>query len=720
MTRRSQQFLLALLIAAAVLAVPVLAQTGRGKAKSKDASQFGETLEVTTVEVPVQVIRDGDPVRGLTAADFELYDGRKQQEITGFDMVDLKQYGADKSLPLEDVPLSARRHFLLLFDFTYSDPTAVTRAREAAEALVKTKLHPSDLVAVATYSNQRSLQLVLGFTSDRQQIEAAVRTLGLPQYSKATPDPLALVYDPDLAQGAPGSGAARSGGGKGVGISGDAEFAANIKDLAIGFNRADRGEAQGRVAALTTAFEDLAKVLHEAEGRKYVVYLSEGFDASIITGSQDAKRQMEMAAQANRGETWRIDSEERYGSTGTLGAVQKMLEEFRRSDCTIEAVDIGGLRAGRDAQGQAGGQDSLFMMADQTGGEMYRNFNDLGAAMGEMLQRTSVTYVLSFQPEDLKHDGGFHKLRVEVKNAPRGTRVVFRPGFYAPKPYDQRSPLEKRFEAADEILSGEASGALETSVLAAPFHAEAGRGYVPVLVEIDGPKLLAQAKGDKLFLEIYAYAIAGDGTVADFLSQNLGLDLKKVRPVLEASGIKFFGDLDVPAGQYRLRVLVRDAQTGRSATRSIPVTVPEFGAGAPALAMPLFPEPADKWLKVQEAAGSEERAKRPYPFTVDGNSFMPAAKPVVSPDGEAQFVLVGYNLGAGSIPLQTQFLGPDGKVVKGPTVAFVGRASGASDDQTQLVLKLQPNGVAAGEYRLVASIQGQAAEASIPFVVSGS
>ncbi len=360
------------------------------------------------------------------------------------------------------------------------------------------------------------------------------------------------------------------------------------------------------------------------------------------------------------------------------------------------------------------------MMANQTGGEMYRNFNDLGAAMGEMLQRTSVTYVLSFQPEDLKLDGDFHKLRVELKHAPRGTRVVYRPGFYAPKPFDQRSPLEKRFEAADEILSGDHAGALQTSVLAAPFHAEAGRGYVPVIVEIDGPKVLAQTKGDKLFLELYAYAIAQDGTVADFLSQNIGLDLTKVRPAIAESGIKFFGDLDVPAGQYQLRVLVRDAQTGRTSTRSMPLTVPEFGAGAPMLAMPLFPEPSDKWLKVQEAAGSEERAKRPFPFVVDGKPFMPAARPVVTPNGEAQFVLVGYNLGDGSIPLETEFRGADGQVVKGPTISFVGRTPAATADETQLVLKLQPNGLAAGEYTLVASIQGQSAKASIPFVVSGS
>ena len=56
---------------------------------------FSETTEVVVVEVPVQVIKDGEPVRGLTAADFELYDGRKKVEITGFEVLDLAAVPAD-------------------------------------------------------------------------------------------------------------------------------------------------------------------------------------------------------------------------------------------------------------------------------------------------------------------------------------------------------------------------------------------------------------------------------------------------------------------------------------------------------------------------------------------------------------------------------------------------------------------------------------------------
>ena len=53
------------------------------------AQNFTESTQVVVVEVPVQVVRDGEPVKGLTAADFEVFDGRKKVPITGFEVLDL-------------------------------------------------------------------------------------------------------------------------------------------------------------------------------------------------------------------------------------------------------------------------------------------------------------------------------------------------------------------------------------------------------------------------------------------------------------------------------------------------------------------------------------------------------------------------------------------------------------------------------------------------------
>src|SRR3954454_1613671 len=96
---------------------------------------FSGATEVTVVEVPVQVVKDGEPVRGLTAKDFELYDGRKKVPVTGFEVLDLTApipaAGTPAAAAQQQVPVSARRHFLMLFDLSNSEPKSILKARQA-------------------------------------------------------------------------------------------------------------------------------------------------------------------------------------------------------------------------------------------------------------------------------------------------------------------------------------------------------------------------------------------------------------------------------------------------------------------------------------------------------------------------------------------------------------------------------------------------------------
>src|SRR3989442_8281361 len=103
-------------------AIPAAAQkSGSGVVQEK--------ATVTVIEVPVNVIgKDGKPVAGLTAADFELYDNGKKQEITGFEVADLKAPAAaapgqaPNPFP-EGPPAAARRHWLLVFDLSHASPS---------------------------------------------------------------------------------------------------------------------------------------------------------------------------------------------------------------------------------------------------------------------------------------------------------------------------------------------------------------------------------------------------------------------------------------------------------------------------------------------------------------------------------------------------------------------------------------------------------------------
>jgi VWFA-related protein len=692
------------------------------------AQTFSESTDVTVVEVPVQVVKDGEPIRGLTVNDFEVFDGRKKVQITGFEVLDLAAAApAATQAAVPQVPVSARRHFMMLFDLSFSEPKSIAKARQAALGVVQ-GLHPTDLVAVSTYSTLSGPQLVLGFTPDRGQIAAALDTLGLPKLVDRAPDPLRLVLTDARASALridPTGGGGTAQGAE-VKAAKEAALVDTLESLTAASESAERSVQQQVLRTMTKSLTDLARLMAEVEGRKYVVYLSEGFDASLIQGrgapaGTDAV-EFERSTSDSRitDPTGGQGSDEQFGDTRSINAVEKMLEEFRRADCQIQAVDIGGLRAGADQGGQRpSGREALFNMAKSTGGELYENFNDLSVAMGQMLRRTGVTYVLSFQPDSLKPDGSFHKLRVELKNAARGSRVVYRQGYYAPRPVKEQSPLQRLLETASTVM-GDEGGALAASVLAAPFASGKDLAYVPVVIEVNGASLLAGKQAATLPVEIYVYAIDANGSVQDFFTQTLGLDLTKAEPTLRQAGLKFFGHLELPKGNYSIRTLVRNGTTGASSLRVSAVAVPAFAAGEAALLPPLFPDPSNRWLNVRETP-KEGQPQAAYPFMLKQQPYIPTSLPMLTPGQPAAMVLQGYNLGEGELKADLKILSADGKEIPGGSLKLAEKEGGATGP-VRVAATFQPPALQPGEYTLqvtVTGASGKAETSKAQFAVAG-
>ncbi len=687
----------AFLCAAALLLSAAAADAQRGRGARQAQAEFSDTTTVIMVEVPVQVSRAGAPLRDLTAADFELQDNRKTVEIVGFDVVDLANI--EGRATQEPVPVAARRHFLLLFDLFFTPPDAVGRAQKAAADLVLRELHPTDLVALAVFANRP--QLVLGFTSDRSQIREAIRSLGFGErQSDAIRDPLGLVIS-DLSGELPASADIGEGSSERP-FDVQAELQQQQQQLQVLQDAAARGAAASEVDALTSGMTELANWMQSIQGRKHVVFLSEGFDDSILVGQQGVtvEQQAEILERQQRlvdGNFERVDNEELFGSSAAQRSVNKMLERFREANCTIQAVDVSGQI---QTQGQSN-RASLSLMANDTDGRLYANFSDLGEAMSEMLEQTSVTYLLSFYPRDLKNDGRFRKLRVRLKKAPRGTRVVHRPGYYAPKPYEQTNPFERALSSAQQVMGGVEAGEIDTSVLAAAFPADSGKAYAPVLIEARGKDLLAGLQGGTLRLQIYAYALDDHGIVRDFFVRSMGLDTAQAGPALRQSGIKYWGHFDLNPGDYSVRVLIRNDVTGRRALATTVLTVP---GETPTLQPPLFPEPPKKWVLLRERE-ADQRLDVGFPFLMDGNPFIPAAKPVITAGGETPISLAAANLGAGSVSVRTQVLRPNGEPVAegGEVVLAPGARAGSGVSQLSGTF-VAGKKLASGDYILVVTV----------------
>jgi len=688
--------------------IPALAQQGR----------HAETTDVVVVEVPVQVIVDGKPVRGLTAEHFEVFDGRKRQDLVGFDAYDLSTSGVDQSAGVPRIPSAARRHFLFFFDLSFSDPASIVRARHAAQELVSTGLNPIDLVGVATYSASSGSKLILGFTSDRGQVEVAIDTLGLPQLVESRRDPLGLTFA-DMPES---WGTTTSGGADRRGIDVEAEVREAVTRLESSSRRAsDRND----ILALTSSLTEVADLLRSVDGRKYLVFLSEGFNSSIIVGQGGgASREERQAIQRQNtatvyGDYQDVDSNLRFGDTSTQNQLGLMLQEFVRADCMIHAVDIGGLRAGADVRPRRENKQGLFMMADGTGGEFIENFNNLTVAMEKILERTSVTYLLAFQAENLELDGKFHKVKVKLKDGPKGARLAYRPGYFAPRPYAELSPRERVFTAASRLY-GDSSGDLGTATLAAPFQTASERAYVPTLIEINGRDLLKGNQGGLVTAEIYAYAVAEDGHVQDFFNQILGLDLEKTGPALQQTGIKFWNQFELPPGSYVARVLVRNADTGTSGVSVFPFRVPDASQQESILLPPMFPEPAGKWLIVRGQRASE--SDHDYPFTIQGEPFIPAVKPALEAGQSATVILAGYGLGS-SVQIAGELQTLDGDPVEGVALTVGERRPAADPTMAQWAATLGLGALETGDYVLKVTATkpetGESFSSTITVSVSG-
>ena len=696
-----------------------------------ELEQFEDREFVFEVQVPVNVItRGGEPVRGLTAEDFQILDQGDTQTITGFRVIDLEQIAPDDRRVIETdygIPPAARRHFLFLFDLSYSAPTSIAKARQAAHAFVLEQMHPTDLAAVGIHTVESGPQLLITFTPDRAQLARAITTLGNPRLLQlATEDPLGFLID--TPGPAPELTASLDVGGVNQSITEmERSMSSYLQVIGREMAKAERNYARGQISRWADTLHGMARILSSVEGRKHLVLFSEGFDGRLLFGRQPDAFDDELRRETDlieRGQIAHVDTDQRFGNTQLQTQVHQMLSEFNRANTVIHTVDISGLRADTREENRLRvvGRDALFYLANETGGQAHEDANDFGAELREVLESSTVTYLLSFQPSDPGEAGDHHRLRVRAR-APRGSQVSHRMGYYTPRPYGDLHPMEKRLLASDLIAAAAERDDLAMDVLAAPFRAGPGRAYVPVLVEIDGDSLLEGHESARLPVEIYAYITDERSEMRDFFTRVVTLDLTGRQDAFANTGLKYYGSLDLAPGEYLLRVLARNAATGATGVETVALDVPEFESGEPMLLPPFFHEEPGAWFLVREEPADRYARTTVYPFTVNGEPYVPSAVPLLArgEDGEAEICLVGYNLGDGDLSLQATVLDADGERMEGGAFSLRERTVTGIPGLDKLVAAFEPADLPAGDYTLRVTATDPATQArpfnSIPLRV---
>jgi VWFA-related protein len=618
------------------------------------AAQVRETIRVDLVEVPVMVIdRAGDPVRGLTAANFRLYDAGKEREISGFDMIDLaaKPKGA-----LETINPAARRNFLLLFDLSFTSPRSLANAQAAATSFVKNSVLPRDLAAVATIDLEHGFHLLTSFTSDRELVAMAINNPA----GFRSGDPLQLSTESKLAK-PDTTERARADMEEVTPLKPHEDYQKKKERLDRMRDRADEAEAmtrqithsndaylRARVEKQVDYLGALARTLAAVPGRKQIVFLSEGFDAAVLSG-RDARSNEDLKYENDRAITnqqYRVDNDARYGSTSSQKFLADMARFFRGSDVVLHAIDIQGLRVQNTLKDGAtiNSNAGLAVLAAPTGGMFFQNANDLTADFQKMLHAQEVVYVLSFRAQVAK-PGEFHELRVKLVKVPGDPQVSYRAGYWE-RSAETRD--ERTLSAAEIILNDIPQDGLKLDAFAVAFPTETGNAQVPVVLEIPGGDLVGAARSETPSLEIYLYAFDENGTVRDRIFQRVSLDFAKLKERLFDAGLKFVATLSLPPGKYAIRSLVRMPESERKGFVRSDLVVPERGAMA--MLTPVFIDANARWVTIRGASHAQQAR---YPFHLDDTEFVPAATARIRSGETPQFAVFVQNAGPDEITIDT-------------------------------------------------------------------
>jgi hypothetical protein len=318
--------------------------------------------------------------------------------------------------------------------------------------------------------------------------------------------------------------------------------------------------------------------------------------------------------------------------------------------------------------------------------------------MGQMLERTSVSYVLSFQPEGLASDGSYHEIEVRLRR-PEGAKVRYRDGFFAPPDSELGQGKDFLVAVADRVASEKDGGPLRVSAIAIPFRHAADTARVSAVVEIDGPDLLVDQQGGPIPIEIETYLLDQD-VGAVFLSvRRLTLDLASQSELIRGGGVKVVEDHLLGPGEHQLRIAVLNSGSDRRSLVTVPVVVPEYQSTLPVVLEPLFPELSRSWLVVRETAGTVGSPESPL-FEFGGRQFVPRADVRLQPGQIVPVVVMAVDLPESAPALQLELVAEDGTRPTAGSLGLVSEPERSEEGLYKVMAELDTEGLTPGRYEI--------------------
>lgn len=550
-------------LAAATLTAEQQANTAQGPSPAQsDTPPLTFRVEVNYVEVDATVTdAQGNLVTDLTADDFEILEDRRAQTISSFSLVRIPVERAERPLfaaaPIEpDVQTNTGvegRIYLIVLDSLHTSFENTLRVRAAARQFIERSFGANDLAAVVFTGGQ---------TRDTQDFT------GNPRLLLAAIDRFAGMRTPGQTQ------------------SLAEQLGAGITRLP-GDPVADPAEFQRAYNARSSMdrIRELSTFMGGVRGRrKAMLLVGEGVDyefADIInnaqaTGVLESFRDAIGAATRANVAIYAIDprglSNPEASLIGVAGAPG--LDD-------PSAGDLGTRSIGREFQQS---QNSLRILANDTGGFAVLNQNDFSTAFDRIVRDNSTYYVLGYYPTNERRDGRFRAITVRVKRP--GLQVRSRRGYVAPRGRAPGSPSPAPAAGPGAVTAAvsEAVGSpvpisgIPLTVSAVPFKGVAPNAAVAVAVELRVDDFtFTEANGtfnDRV--EIAMLPTDREGKTQGGERVPIGMAMRpETLAAARERGFRLTSQVNVPPGRYQLRVGAAE-EGGKAGSVLFDLEVPDF------------------------------------------------------------------------------------------------------------------------------------------------
>ncbi len=567
------------------------------QAQQPRSESFSAGATAVLVDVVVRN-KHGKPMVDLAASDFEILEDGVRQTVGSFSVVEraggigIKVGRRVSAPPSETENASAASgasaetdHPTVAIVFDALQPEALEMAQRAALSYLP--LSGDSDARVGVFTADPALRVMQSYTDNIALARRAVTSLNAAPTAKKEMEAErrqalnqrlvsldALGVGGDSTAFSPAGGASNATAAQAIVEQQMTELELRMLRTFETLDRDQRGF--GSASALLSVIQSLSVL----PGRKTLVYLSEGLPASPTMQA----RLDTLVSTANRANVsiYTIDAAG-LRAKSALNETRKEIdaagqERLRQTSVSRDPTDGPMTRMVERTEDlmRLDPHTGLSRLAEDTGGFLIRDTNDMSSAFRRIDEDNKFHYLLTYSPSNTETDGKFRTIQVKVKRD--GAQVFARKGYLAlRKPAS--SFLSYEAEALSKLDHGKPPNAFPVSATGFVFPEPKGNAAVPIIVQVRTADLffqVDQARGTYTAqAAIVAHIKNAAGKPVHTLSQQYLLTgASKDVDAARAGEILFYRQPELAPGVYNLEVIVNDSLGQKASARLSTLTVP--------------------------------------------------------------------------------------------------------------------------------------------------